>query len=247
MRRDPFRIYRPAAFTLIELLVVIAIIALLIAILLPVLNTARSAAWNGRCLNNIRQIYLATFLYTEDYDGFLPSPTAVGGYGFRVRPGDTLPEVDPNEPLAAGAPETLGHAFVLEEGRYLFNADKVWVCGANRIFETYGQTYYLQAGTTDAAGNPDPARQALTTNRIDEFAQNGLWNNTPYLWDNYERAAALPGVFAIGGQAFPFDRLIDAGIQPVPIHRRRNGDNNDLRESANAGYLDGHVSLFISP
>ena len=63
-------------FTLIELLVVIAIIALLMAILMPVLRKAREQAKNVECFNDLRQISLATNLYAEDYDLFVPRGAA---------------------------------------------------------------------------------------------------------------------------------------------------------------------------
>ncbi len=58
-------------FTLIELLVVIAVIALLIAILIPVLNLARERAQRVVCLSNLRQLTLAWVVYAEDHDGKL--------------------------------------------------------------------------------------------------------------------------------------------------------------------------------
>ena len=57
------------AFTLIELLVVVSIIALLIAILLPVLGQARLGAQRTACLSNMRQLEIAHWSYMTDNKG----------------------------------------------------------------------------------------------------------------------------------------------------------------------------------
>ncbi len=61
------------AFTLIELLVVIAIIAILAAMLLPVLSSAKTKAQKIACLNNMKQLEMAWIMYNGENSGRIPT------------------------------------------------------------------------------------------------------------------------------------------------------------------------------
>ncbi len=100
-RQGPARGASPRAFTLIEILAVVAIIALLIAILLPVLSRARDQARSVSCQSNLRQLMTGLLLYVGDeqvlpgthslfwmqtlYDGEWPRPAGVTWDGARDR------------------------------------------------------------------------------------------------------------------------------------------------------------------
>lgn len=71
------------AFTLIELLVVIAIIAILAALLFPVLVGAKERARRVSCKNSQRQFLLAIHMYGDDNEQFVPSGAANPPFGAR--------------------------------------------------------------------------------------------------------------------------------------------------------------------
>src|SRR5262245_2717329 len=98
-----------SAFTLVELLVVIGIIAILIAVLLPALRTAREHALSVQCLSNLRACGQILYMYANQNKGMFPqmslqSPETLVAGGNIVAPdavaGVTLPYGNVREAIA---------------------------------------------------------------------------------------------------------------------------------------------------
>jgi type II secretory pathway pseudopilin PulG len=88
---------RGIAFTLVELLVVIGIIALLMAILLPVLGRAREAANQVKCLATLLSMAQAAFLHAAEHQGYMPIGGHVGPPALNWAGSLGLGDPDPND------------------------------------------------------------------------------------------------------------------------------------------------------
>jgi prepilin-type N-terminal cleavage/methylation domain-containing protein len=87
---------RRRAFTLVELLVVVGIVAVLIALLMPVLASARRQANTAACLNNLRQLGMGYHRYVAENKGWAPRG---GGMEFLVLGRLLQPGVDRPDPI----------------------------------------------------------------------------------------------------------------------------------------------------
>ena len=80
------RLPKPSVFTLVEVLSALAIVAVLIAILFPVVASSRRRAQTAVCLSNVRQWGSAVIAYSQDYDGNYPA-AVTGDFVGETTPG----------------------------------------------------------------------------------------------------------------------------------------------------------------
>ena len=174
-------IYQRTAFTLVELLVAIAIIGVLTGMLLPAVQNVREAARNTNCLNNLRQIGLATHHYEGAISQIPPSRPADG---FLTWPVLLMPHLE-QQNLASRF--DLQALYSDQDPDVIAESVPVMLCPSRRagamlsIDERDGQ---LTGAVGDYAGNAGthlhhPIQWALFNEPVDGVFNSGLRRENP--------------------------------------------------------------------
>jgi prepilin-type N-terminal cleavage/methylation domain-containing protein/prepilin-type processing-associated H-X9-DG protein len=158
------------AFTLVELLVVIAVIAILAAILFPVLNKAKQRSQTADCLNNMKQLQVCYRMYVDDNNDYLPPNEGVHDVDVSWVLGDAQTDVTTSN---------LQNGLIFQYNHQV----KIYVCPANTLMIPDGNGGYvpqtrtcsvdlaLGGYTPPALAAGGPARGGMTFNGVTTLAK----------------------------------------------------------------------------
>lgn len=200
-------------FTLIELLVVIAIIAILAAMLLPALASAKKKATMAACLNNQKQLITAQLMYSGEYGEHLAADNTTGGYG-----------------RAGGfwGPPMNTTAWPGQSGSLVFNKIIIPLLTTNNLLYPYAPNYSLVHCPAD--------RKRITDGAIGPYPSNpnGDCPGMNFGFDDYSVTDNMSGK-----KTTSFHRVSDALVFMEEADAR--GYNNGTWSGPGANWVDAPV------
>ncbi len=137
------RNYMLRGFTLLELLVVMGIIAMLAALLLPVLNRPRLEAKQTACLNSLWQINLAVRLYADDFKDKVAAPP---GFHTSIEQWYRYKELVKSYAGRSGAPSPSDKLFACPADSFFYSASGFHASGLCETPQTGYSSYIFNAG-----------------------------------------------------------------------------------------------------
>ncbi|HCE42353.1 MAG TPA: hypothetical protein DET40_02250 [Lentisphaeria bacterium] len=228
---------RRSKFTLIELLVVIAIIAILAALLLPALSSAKETARGINCLSQQRQVLQGFIMYAGDYAGYVPGQVL---YKVKWSPSNQWPwavhfirwQADPFGNNSSG-PDYLNRTVV--RCPYAPPYTPIVESSSGPVWKTYGVLNFT-------ASSP-------TVNGVDvSLLRNTFWDGTDfagYTW----KFLQIPQPSQIPWLA---DTIAESSQEQVQSFYTDNtwsqtwGVITRHRNCANVAFVDGHARMLNS-
>jgi prepilin-type N-terminal cleavage/methylation domain-containing protein/prepilin-type processing-associated H-X9-DG protein len=228
-------------FTLIELLVVIAIIAVLAALLLPVLGQARQRAWTVSCLDNLKQLTLCLQLYTNDHNGTLLPNNSV----YDVTTGQPISGVNLSETWCPGNARADTNSDNIKLG-YLWDYNRsaaIYRCPADRATVTTlsGQVLnisrsrsYNMSQSINGLGGPNSSLWWIPSYQRDSEIRDPT---ALFVFADVHEEEILDALFGVPPQGSPWDGY----WFDLPANRHNQGGC--------LSFADGHVERWkwVSP
>ena len=222
---------RRRAFTIVELLVVIAIIAILIALLIPMISRARLAMRRPLCASNLRQVGLLLHAYANENGGEIPAQ-----YGWDEPPGRPSAQFGPMVYPHGGIGLLVGAPIGVAPRAYV-NSAKLFICpGDQKELQSQGDDEFLWNQQWHT--RPRPKHLGIMSFNYIYVPKGGDFyghhNNEP--WQRWH-----PGLFpdlerhSVGSaKAVLVERTLTAFRVPGKEYEFHGPGGNVL-------YLDGHV------
>jgi prepilin-type N-terminal cleavage/methylation domain-containing protein/prepilin-type processing-associated H-X9-DG protein len=257
---------RRQAFTLIELLAVAAIVGLLIALLLPAIQSVREASRQGQCANNLKQIGLGVLIHHDNlghfpYGGWGHEWIGMADRGYHEsQPGGWIYNVLPFLELSSlhelgRAAESDAYSRRVEVGLPLFNCPTRRPCGTWTISSKFPyMSHPRPAGAPSLAGRGDYAINGGATLAISHNGPQSLalGDSSNYIWPDSVGHASHPDTWFSGishiRTATKLRRIESGASQTYLVGEKyldptqyENGESFGDNESLYSGYCsDNH-------